>query len=251
MSKPIALQLYTVREAMNANWQTVLRQIADIGYMGVETAGFSHASISETKALLDQLGLQVIAAHGPLPLGDQQQAVLDMMATLDCQRLVCGGTGHDQFGSETTIKQQATLFNEANAIAQAHGLQFGLHNHWWEFGHVNGRLAFDILFDHLDDTIFFEVDTYWATVAQVNPTKLINQLGSRAPLLHIKDGPGVLNEPHVAVGQGVMDFPAILTANQHADWLIIELDHCATDMITAVAQSYTYLTTNKLARGKK
>jgi hypothetical protein len=56
----------------------------------------------------------------------------------------------------------------------------------------------------------------------------------------------------VAVGQGKMDIPAIIDA---ADpdllrWLIVELDACDTDMLTAVADSYRYLTENGLAEGK-
>jgi hypothetical protein len=39
-----------------------------------------------------------------------------------------------------------------------------------------------------------------------------------------------------------MDFPAILNAAAGpVEWLIVELDRCATDMMEAVAQSYRYL----------
>ena len=79
----------------------------------------------------------------------------------------------------------------------------------------------------------------------------MKELGSRAPLLHIKDGPAVRDEPHVAVGDGVLDFHAIVrAAGDVAEWLIVELDHCATDMLEAVAKSCHYLVNEGLGHGK-
>ena len=40
MAAPIALQLYTVRDALAHNFKSVITRIAEIGYVGVETAGF-------------------------------------------------------------------------------------------------------------------------------------------------------------------------------------------------------------------
>ncbi|MGC8781906.1 MAG: sugar phosphate isomerase/epimerase family protein, partial [Anaerolineae bacterium] len=75
----------------------------------------------------------------------------------------------------------------------------------------------------------------------VDPVQAIREAGPRATLLHIKDGPANTTDPMVAVGEGVMDFPAILKAASYAEWLIVELDRCATDMAEAVAKSVRYL----------
>ena len=55
--------------------------------------------------------------------------------------------------------------------------------------------------------------------------------------------------PMVAVGEGTLDFDAIAQASA-AEWWIVELDECATDMLEAVRKSYAYLTTKGLAVGK-
>jgi hypothetical protein len=69
-------------------------------------------------------------------------------------------------------------------------------------------------------------------------------------LLHIKDGPAVRGEPMVAVGDGVLDVPSIIQAGAGStQWLIVELDACATDMMEAVEKSYDYLVGKGLARG--
>jgi hypothetical protein len=54
-----------------------------------------------------------------------------------------------------------------------------------------------------------------------------------------------------AVGDGVMDWPSVIQAGQgRAEWLIVELDRCATDMLEAVSRSYTYLTQKGYAHGR-
>ena len=71
---------------------------------------------------------------------------------------------------------------------------------------------------------------------------MVQEFGARAPLLHIKDGPAVKSEAMVAVGDGSLDFPAIIqAAADHSEWLIVELDRCNSDMFEAVARSYRYL----------
>lgn len=248
--RPIALQLYTLREAMAADWEGILEKIATVGYAGVETAGFTYASDREAKAKFDQLGLQVVAAHSSFPFGVEPEEVVEVMGILECKRLICASTRLDQCGTVSEIKRQAEIFNEASAAVRSHGLEFGLHNHAYEFDRIEGRLAYDILADDLDESIFFEVDAYWAAAAGVDPVELVARLGDRAPLLHIKDGSTKMGDSMVSVGSGSVDVPAIISAGTSAEWLIVELDACDTDMMTAVTESYSYLTGHGLAKGR-
>ncbi len=250
-SAQIALQLYTVRERLAKDFAGVVRKIADIGYVGVETAGFEAASPGEAGKLFKRLGLTVTSAHMPLPLGEHKEEVLDAMKELDCTRIV-SGRGPEAFTTTDRIKESCSLFNEANAVAQENGLEFGIHNHWWEFQEIDGRYVHEVMLECLDARIFFEIDTYWVKTAGPDPAKVVRNLGTRAPLLHIKDGPCIAGEPMVAVGEGIMDFPGIVEAGKDSiEWLIVELDECATDMMEAVENSYTYLVGAGLARGKK
>ena len=112
----------------------------------------------------------------------------------------------------------------------------------------------------MDPDIFFEIDTYWVKVAGHDPAKIVSQFGKRAQLLHIKDGPAKWSDglpadnpdPMTAVGKGTQDFPAIVkAANGNTKWMVVEMDVVATDLFTAIQDSYTYLVKNGLARGKK
>ncbi|MDM8518778.1 sugar phosphate isomerase/epimerase [Anaerolineales bacterium HSG6] len=252
MTIPIAVQLYTVREALAQDFAGTMQKIADIGYVGVEVAALpDHITPTAAKETCDQLGLMICSAHTPLPLGDEQNQVLDMVATLGCSRIVNGYMPLELYQTIDQIKQLCDQFNEANQVAQSQGYTLGLHNHWWEFEAVEGQYPYQIWLERLDSSIFFEVDTYWVETAGLNAAEVIKALGQRAPLLHLKDGPADVPESNmVAVGDGRLDFSAIVNQADHAEWLIVELDRCDTDMLTAVEKSYHYLVTEGLAHGR-
>ncbi len=123
---------------------------------------------------------------------------------------------------------------------------------------IGDRYAHSVLRDFIDEDIFFEIDTYWVKVAGFDPAKIVGDLGKRAPLLHIKDGPARWTdaiatdpEPMVAVGKGTQNFPAIVkAANGNTEWMIVEMDHTTGDVFTAIHDSYKFLTQNKLAVGQ-
>ena len=252
MSAPIALQLYSLRELLNVDFTAGIRKVAVIGYAGVETAGFPGTTPQAAARLFGELGLTVCSAHSPLPLGDKQAEVLDTVAALGCARLVCPWKAPELFASVDGIRQVCDELNEANAVARANGLTLAYHNHWAECELVGARRAYGIMLDYLAPEVFFEVDTYWAKTAGVDPAAWVHELGARAPLLHIKDGPCVMDAPMTAVGDGVQDVPGIVAAGAGAtEWLIVELDRCATDMLEAVAKSYHYMVGKGLAHGRR
>ncbi len=239
MSTPIGLQLYSVRDALEKDYEGVIRKIAAMGYEGVETAGFPGTTPAAAANLFQSLNLKVAAAHSGLPLGDNKGAVLDTMAALGAKTVICAWLDPQKyFEAEDGIKAAADLLNEGNAVCRANGLTLAYHNHWFEYAQINGHYAADLLRERLDSDVQFEIDTYWVRVAGADPAQVIRQLGARAPYLHIKDGPLVREEPMVAVGEGKMDFGPILNAAQgNVKWLIVELDRCATDMLEAVQKS--------------
>jgi sugar phosphate isomerase/epimerase len=131
-------------------------------------------------------------------------------------------------------------------------MKVGYHNHSWEFESIGDTTPHQLMRQYLDASVFFEVDTYWAQTAGADAAQVVKELGSRAPLLHIKDGPATKEAPMTAVGEGKMDVPAIVKAGEGStEWLIVELDRCATDMMEAVEKSYTYLVGKGLARGNR
>ena len=252
MIPPIALQLYTLRDLLAQDYEGTIRKVAEMGFIGVETANMFGGSPSDAAKLFGELGLTVTSAHSSLPLGDQKQEVIDTISTLGCKRLIQAWQPPELFQSVDGIRRVCDSLNEASAVAEANGFQVGYHNHWFEFELLDNRTAFDVMLGHLDPRVFLEVDVYWVRTAGRNPVEVVRRLGSRAPLLHIKDGPCQIDAPMTALGEGLVDIPDVVAAGTgETEWLIVELDRCATDMVEAVSKSYQYLIDRGLARGNK
>jgi sugar phosphate isomerase/epimerase len=237
---------------LNEDFEGTIRSVADMGYIGVETANMFGDSPASAARLFDELGLTVMGAHSPLPLGDEKQKVLDTLSTLDCKRLVVAWQPPEKYKSLDGIKSICDTLNEGAAVAKANGLSLGYHNHWFEYQLVEDRIPVDVMLEHLDPDVFFEVDVYWVQTAGQDPMQVVRRLGSRAPLLHIKDGPCTMEAPMTALGEGVVDIPGVVAAGAAStEWLVVELDRCDTDMTEAVRKSYKYLVGKGLAHGNK
>jgi sugar phosphate isomerase/epimerase len=242
MALPLSVQLYSVRDLISGDRDAVLRSLAAAGYGAVEPfqptldpGGF--------RAVADDLGLTVSSVHAGDLLGDNPGAVFDAAATLGTDlAIVPAGIPHDEFATPDGLGRTADILNALAERADTFGQRVGYHNHWWEFApQADGRHAIEALADLLDPRVFLEVDTYWAAVAGADVVALLGRLGGRVHALHVKDGPVVEGEPHTAVGQGAMPVPEILAAAPEDAWRVVELDECATDMMTALIDSRSYL----------
>ena len=248
--KPIALQLYSVRDAAAADLAGVLKQVASFGYVGVEFAGLYGHAPAEVKKIVDGLGLQVASAHMPLPTADNAAQLIDECGVLGVKKLV-SGYGPDQFKTLDGARTAAAAFQQAADLLKPAGLSFGMHNHWWEFEQVEGQTVADVVLAAAPD-IFSELDVYWAEVGCGDAAGSVARLASRAKLLHIKDGPVEPKQPMTAVGAGALDIPKIIAAADPkvTEWLIVELDSCGTDMLEAVRDSAKFLIDNGLGQGR-
>jgi sugar phosphate isomerase/epimerase len=231
----------------------MLRMLAETGYKGVEFAGLYGHMASEIAGLIRDLGLQASSAHTPLPTQENIAELVDTYKTLGTN-LVISGFGPNEFNSEDAVKTSAERFQAAAQIAKENGLEFGIHNHNWEFDNKlpDGRLPYDVVLETAPD-IFSELDVYWAQFGGQNAADVVAKHKSRLKLLHIKDGNLGEDRKMTAVGSGKLDMPAIIGAADPSvtKWLVVELDACETDMVQAVKDSYTYLIGAGLAAGNK
>lgn len=241
--KIVALQLYTVRHALARNPGETLRQVRAAGYQAVETAPLPPELSPRTMgALLRDLGLSVTAAHSELPLGERRAEVLDAAAELGATRLIWHGWPRDpECDSLEGYRRLADRYAEASRVAQDHGLRFGLHNHWWEYERREEVYPYQLLHQILPPEIFFELDVYWAHTAGLDPVRIVDELGSRVSMLHLKDGPAVHGQPMTALGEGAVDIAAVVRAVQPSADLVVELDECATDPMDAARRSLQFL----------
>jgi sugar phosphate isomerase/epimerase len=252
MSAPISVQLYSLREASSRDFDAVLAGLAEVGFAGVEPFNLYGMRPRAFRDRVEALGMRVSSSHFPWANRAPMAQVIDVVGELGLSR-AAGGFGPDDFKDADALARTADTVNAMVAQLGAAGIELFLHNHWWEYRLIDGRPAYYLLAERCPD-VAFEIDTYWAAdFGARDPAQEVARLRARAPLLHIKDGPLTENAPHTAVGKGKLDVRNIIAAADPTvlEWLIVELDACATDMFTAIEESYEFLTANGLGHGTR
>ena len=247
-ANPTALQLYTVREQLNADRAGVLTQVAAMGYGAVEPFGILDDP-DGLRADLDAAGLSACSVHA-VPTGEDAEAVVRAARTLGADTVIIPHLPPPRFADADSVQALARELNELAAWTAGEGLRLGYHNHDFELSSlVGGVPALEVLADQLDEAVLLEVDTYWAAVGGQDVAALLGRLGDRVRYLHVKDGPVVNRDDFMtAVGTGRMPVAEILAASPSAHWHVVELDRCATDMMTAVGDSLAWLAGQGLAQ---
>ena len=237
------VQLYTLRDSGDG-LLGMIPKLGAMGYEGVELFGGQLTGLDPTEVLdvLAEAGMTVSSAHtGIGPDGTVDEAELDRLQAVGVDTVISPLIPElPDVGAVGAVAEQ---FAAVAAQVGRRGLTFGGHNHFWELKPLSdGRPGLLHLYEQLDPGIVAEVDIYWAQVGGADAAALVAELGERVRFLHVKDGPADdPAAPMVAVGSGVVDIPGVLGANPAVQWHLVELDRCATDMYTAVAESRTYL----------
>ena len=179
------IQMYSLRDMTDVDLASGLRAAAEIGYKYVEFAGFYDHSAEEIKAMLDEYGLSVIGSHSNF---DELYANFDQIVkfhqTIGNHNFVIP---HYDFSQRKLIPRFIDKYNEIAPKLRDYGISISYHNHVDEFEETSeGYIIHKMLEDNCD--ILFELDTYWAYVAGLDPVAEIDRLGDRVHLIHLKDG---------------------------------------------------------------
>lgn len=224
---------------------------ADQALGAVKAAGFSAVEIApppegltltRLAELLARHELAVASIHGDLPTPANIDPWTRTCRECRCSKIIWHGWPRDpRFDSLAGVRDLIAAYNNAGAVARDHGLQFGLHNHWWEFEPVSGDHPIRLFHELLHPETFWQLDVYWTQTAGVDPAATLLKLGPRIGSVHWKDGPTVHGEPMTALGCGKVDVPRIFHTLSHpVDW-VVELDECNGDPLEAARQSLAYL----------
>ncbi|MCK5156546.1 MAG: sugar phosphate isomerase/epimerase [Spirochaetales bacterium] len=265
MLRPLAVQLYSLREKAEKDFISVLKKVADIGYQAVEPAGFWDIKPSEFKKIIDDLGLKMYSSHSPWARSNNLGEVMEIADILGLDKVVCG-YGPAEFKDLDAIKRTAEATNKMQEILIRNGLALFQHNHNFEFERLDGKLKYEI-YAGLCPNIQFQIDAFWSTnFGAEDAVEMLKLFADRTVLLHVKDGllkqtqeelkitKGTLDRKVElrALGDGELDIKALIANLPEAvDSIVVELDYCNIDMVTAIERSYKYMTENGLAVGNK
>jgi sugar phosphate isomerase/epimerase len=222
------LELYSVRNEMDRDVPGALAMVRRMGFAEVEVAMLHGLSANQFAAALKAAGLKATSmAAGYEDLQTRLDLVKERAEAFSVQWVMLGWIPHSGEFTREDAKRVAREMNEWSESLRGKGLRLAYHPHGYEFRPQAGETAFDVLLKESNSkTVFFEIDTFWAEVAGQNCAQLIARLGSRVRLLHLKDlrkgaKTGVFtgsaaDEDSVAVGDGVIDWQAVLAAARKA-----------------------------------
>jgi sugar phosphate isomerase/epimerase len=270
MKPKISVQLYSVREDAANDYEAMIRKIAAMGFTAVEPAGFPGTTVEKAAALFKELNLIAPSQHGQLPIGDAKQQVIEDAQALGIKYIYtgCPPDYPGSFQSVDGIKRLAEKFCEAAEYADKFGIQVGNHNHTYEMLEIEGRPAYEYFLEATPENVLWEADLYWVVAGGRIPSEFIKRLGKRATCLHFKDGSfakgddvlelkpsanGLVAKERqfLPAGAGDVDLlNAYKAVGPVTEYIVVELDSYAGNMMEAVQESYTYLTQNGIAEGR-
>lgn len=247
MSFPVALQLFSVRDDMSADFEGTLRKVKELGFQGVEFAGLFGHDAETVKKLLEEIGLEAVSAHISIDeFLANPESVIDTYVKIGCKYAAIPYLVQERRPGEAKWEQTVEEIKKIAVMAKAKGLQLMYHNHDFEFVEINGKYALDELYDTISpDLLETEIDTCWVNVAGVNPASYVRQYAGRATILHLKDFAGgktdnmyeligiESDKPKYTkafefrpIGYGKQDVPTLLEAAEAAGtkWLVVEQD---------------------------
>lgn len=261
----IGLQLYTVRNAMQADAKAALAKVAKIGYNSVEGATYTgtenfYGMDAKTFAqVLKDNGLIMPSAH--YRLGEDQENGKDVMGTLlhdwdkavddakavGVQYMVCAWLSPAERGNIEHYKLLAERLNKAGETCKKAGLQLCYHNHDFEFIKTDNQVPYKILVTETDkDLVKFETDLYWLTKAGEDPVDLFKNHAGRFPLWHVKDMDNTPQHAFTEVGNGTIDFKNIFKYADAAglEYFFVEQDQTPGDPFDSITKSIDYVKQN-------
>jgi sugar phosphate isomerase/epimerase len=219
------IQLYTLRDLLQADTEGTLAALAKIGYREVETHSTYGKTPREFRAILDRVGLRAPAGHYGVPEVTTQidQTIADAK-TLGHRYVILPWLDTDMRSAQG-YKDAAHMMNAAGAKFHDAGISFGYHNHDFEFKKVDGsRSGYDILLAETSPKVVcFELDLFWIRKGGDDPLAMLQSHKGRFRLVHIKDM--ATDGTMVDVGQGAMDWATLLKAAKHAGVTEFYVEH--------------------------
>lgn len=263
----IGVHLYTIRDAMAEDTPAALKKVSELGYKYMELGGYSDGkfygySPREFRKLVDDLGMEIPASHTVVEAEgitlENAKIIAEDHAELGVKYCIQPWIVEEARTTIASYKKMAADWNKVGEIMKDYGIQFGYHNHNFEFDTIEGKVPYyDVLMVELDPSLVtMEIDFFWAIKAGQDPVEIIKKYPGRFQLFHLKDMYTeekpffhVNTRDFAPVGEGKIDFKAILEVKDIAGmkYMFVEQDYTRDGKpFDAIRKSITNLTTEIL-----
>ncbi len=221
----VGVQLYSVRDLCGKDLVGTLKAIKEMGYAGVEFAGYHGKNAKELKQMLGDNGLVACGTHTGLDsiLPANIAGTIAFNQEIGNKYLMVPGMKAD---TEQDWLDRAKEFSAAAITAKAAGMYVGYHNHQHEFkDKFNGKCKWEIFFSNASPDVCSQMDVGHVVSAGEDPVAWMKKFPKRSRTIHAKEtypGPGILGQPE-AGKPGVKWDDVFATAEADVtEWYIVE-----------------------------
>lgn len=240
---PVSLQIWSLRDDIKTDFAGTVTQVAQMGFDGIELAGTGNLPAAEAFQVLADLGLKVSGMHVGLEAVEKEfDRVVGEAKAAGTGHVIVPWAAADNF---PTVEKSIEFGRRLGAIGarfRAQGLQLSYHNHGHEYATLEGRPVMEwIMTGASPEDLLAEVDLYWAQVGGWEPAKAVTRLGTRARLLHLKDG---VNGKQTELGRGGIDFASVFDVvekNDLAEWYVVEQEEYNFAPLESIHKGIEYL----------
>jgi sugar phosphate isomerase/epimerase len=192
---PIGFQLYTVRGEFSRDVPGTLKKLGQLGYGGVEFWGYGGTpnvyqqySAADLRKLLDENGLKCCGIHLDL----KALAKDNLSRTIENNRVLGNeylnvAAAQEKMESTAGIGELATILTEAQAQCRPHQMKVGYHAHPFDFKKIDGRFAWEILFEKLSPELNMQMDVGNCLSGDGDPIAMLKKFPGRTRTIHIKE----------------------------------------------------------------
>jgi sugar phosphate isomerase/epimerase len=204
----IGVQLYTVRDLLQDDFEGTIEKVAQLGYDELEFAGYYNRTPNQVSHLLKRLDLKAPATHMSIDLlRNSLNQMVETAVTIGHKYIVCPWLPEEERTGDH-YKAHAEFFNKVGEACHGAGLRFAYHNHAFEFEPVDGGAAYDILLNETDPALVdMELDLFWIIKGGHQPQEYFARYPGRFALCHVKDM--TAGGDMTSVGSGEIDFKKI------------------------------------------
>ena len=158
MKVPYGVQTFSVWDTLDKDFEGTLEKISQMGYKGVEFAGFNGKTAKEINDVLAKYKLELWSAHEIFEnLVDDYDKTVAFHKEIGNKSIVIGS----DLETQSQIDEFVELANPVIERLEKDGMFLAFHNHAREFYPIRGGgVPFEQLIYRTN--IKFEIDTYWA-----------------------------------------------------------------------------------------
>ena len=228
-SPQLSVQLWSIKDAVSADFKGTMQKLADMGFQGVEFAGNFGPYANDPKGLkafLNKLGLKASGAHvGFDKLSPENlDATIAFYKALDCKYLIVPMDSR-AFTTEGA-KQVAADLEAIQEKLTLHGMYTGYHNHKPEMLGEMGETPWDVIGKGTSSDVILQQDVGWTEVAGKDPIDFIKAYPGRTILTHYKAAsPEEGNTENPIIGKDTTNWKSLIEANRTVGgtlWLVVE-----------------------------